>query len=34
MRRLINIDGRGADFYRVACDQDLEGIVAKFKTGP
>lgn len=28
-----HIDGAGVDFYRLACDQDLEGIVAKLKGG-
>lgn len=28
------IDGRGADFYRVVCETDLEGIVAKHKQEP
>jgi len=28
-----HIERAGADFYRVACEQDLEGILAKRKTG-
>src|SRR5205085_1633875 len=28
-----HINGAGGDFHRVACEQDLEGIVAKLKTG-
>ena len=28
-----HIDRTGTDFYRVAREQDLEGIVAKLKTG-
>jgi len=29
-----HIEGGGADFYRLACEQDLEGVVAKLKIGP
>src|SRR5688572_29643304 len=28
------IDERGEDFFRVVCDHDLEGVVAKPKYGP
>jgi ATP-dependent DNA ligase len=32
--RLVEaVDARGVDFFRVACDHDLEGIVAKWKDG-
>lgn len=27
------IDGQGSEFFRVACERDLEGIVAKLKDG-
>ena len=28
------VQGRGEDFYRVVCEHDLEGIVAKATQGP
>jgi bifunctional non-homologous end joining protein LigD len=28
-----HVDGRGCEFYRLTCDRDLEGIVAKRKHG-
>lgn len=34
--RLLHLDwvvGRGTDLYRLACEQDLEGIVAKWRHG-
>jgi ATP-dependent DNA ligase len=34
--QLLYVDhvvGRGRDLYRVACDRDLEGIVAKWSRG-
>lgn len=33
LQYLDGIDARGEDFYRVICDRDLEGIVAKPKHG-
>ena len=29
-----HVDGRGRDFFKAVCDQDLEGIVAKRKASP
>jgi bifunctional non-homologous end joining protein LigD len=33
IRLVEGICGRGIDFFRVACEHDLEGIVAKWKHG-
>ena len=33
VRYVDHIDGRGTDFYRLACERDLEGIVAKWRRG-
>lgn len=33
VRYVDHIEGRGQDFYRVACQRDLEGIVAKWGRG-
>jgi bifunctional non-homologous end joining protein LigD len=29
-----HIEARGCDFYRLVCQRDLEGIVAKWKAAP
>jgi bifunctional non-homologous end joining protein LigD len=33
VRMVEGVDGRGVDFFRVACTHDLEGVVAKWKDG-
>jgi hypothetical protein len=33
IRLVEGIRERGVDFFRVACDHDLEGVVAKWKDG-
>jgi bifunctional non-homologous end joining protein LigD len=33
VRLVEHVDGRGVDFFRAACEHDLEGIVAKWKGG-
>jgi hypothetical protein len=33
LRYVDHIAGSGSEFYRLACEQDLEGIVAKWKRG-
>jgi ATP-dependent DNA ligase len=32
-RFVEGVDGRGVDFFRVACKHDLEGVVAKWMIG-
>jgi hypothetical protein len=34
LRYSEHIGARGIDFFRVACEHDLEGVVAKLKTAP
>jgi hypothetical protein len=33
VRLVAHVKTRGVDFFRVACEQDLEGIVAKWRGG-
>ena len=33
LRLLGHVPGRGRDFFRLACDHDREGIVAKWARG-
>ena len=33
VRYVDHIEGNGTEFFRLACDHDLEGIVGKWKLG-